>query len=57
MRSEVPPLDIVIDDGSHDADHQIVSLEELLPHLPLGGVYLCEDIAAQGNPMIDYLPA
>lgn len=55
VRREVPPLDVVIDDGSHIPDHQIVSLEELLPHLRLGGVYLCEDIETQGNPMVDYV--
>ncbi|HET7375323.1 MAG TPA: hypothetical protein VFK30_01370, partial [Anaerolineae bacterium] len=44
FRKSVPVLDIVIDDGSHLADHQIVSFEELLPHLRAGGVYCCEDI-------------
>src|SRR5262249_51417609 len=55
VRNEVPPLDVIIDDGSHQPDHQIISLEELLPHLRLGGVYLCEDIETQGNPMVDYV--
>lgn len=44
FREEVPKVDIVIDDGSHIAEHQIVTFEELLPHLQSGGVYLCEDI-------------
>ncbi len=55
VRPEVPPFDVVIDDGSHIAEHQIISLEELFPHLRLGGVYLCEDISVQGNPMVDYV--
>jgi 23S rRNA U2552 (ribose-2'-O)-methylase RlmE/FtsJ len=55
VRSEVPPLDVVIDDGSHVAEHQIITLEEILPHVRLGGVFLCEDIAPAGNPMVDYV--
>ena len=36
FKSEVPALDIVIDDGSHDPDHQILTFEELLPHMRRG---------------------
>jgi hypothetical protein len=42
--TKVPKLDIVIDDGGHQYEQQVVSLEELLPHLRPGGVYLCEDV-------------
>jgi hypothetical protein len=45
FKEQVPSLDIVIDDGSHIAAHQIVTFDELLPHLSPGGVYLCEDIS------------
>ena len=38
FRREVPILDLVIDDGGHEPEQQIVSLEELLPHLRPGGV-------------------
>lgn len=44
FRGETPQLDVVIDDGGHTPEQQIVSLEELLPHLRPGGVYLCEDV-------------
>jgi hypothetical protein len=44
FRSKVLALDIVIDDGSHQAEHQTVSMEELLPILRPGGVYACEDV-------------
>jgi hypothetical protein len=44
FRKEVPILDIVIDDGGHQAIQQIVTLEETLPHLRRGGVYICEDV-------------
>ncbi|CAN5484271.1 hypothetical protein BH10PLA2_BH10PLA2_17580 [soil metagenome] len=42
--AEIPPIDIVIDDGGHAPHQQRTSLEELLPHLADGGVYLCEDV-------------
>ena len=44
LRRELPPLDIVIDDGGHLPEQQIVTLEEALPLLKPGGVYVCEDI-------------
>lgn len=49
FRTEVPVLDIVIDDGGHLYDQQRVTLEELLPHLRPGGVYVCEDIHGENN--------
>ena len=44
LRAEIPPLDIVIDDGGHTPEQQRVTLEELLPHLAPGAVYICEDL-------------
>ena len=52
---EVPPLDIVIDDGGHLAAQQIPTLEVLLPHLRPGGVYLCEDLQEPFNRFLSYL--
>jgi hypothetical protein len=49
LKKEVPGIDIVIDDGSHMAAHQIVTLEEMLPHLKPGGVYVCEDLSGDFN--------
>jgi SAM-dependent methyltransferase len=43
MKSEIEPVDIVIDDGGHAVEQQIVTLEEMLPSLRPGGVYICED--------------
>jgi cephalosporin hydroxylase len=34
---------IIIDDGSHHADHLSLTLEMLWPHLQDGGVYIIED--------------
>lgn len=37
------PFDIVIDDGSHLMQHQLVSFETLYPLLSDRGIYVCED--------------
>jgi hypothetical protein len=44
FRQAVPHVDILVDDGGHVPEQQMVTLEEMLPHLAAGGVYLCEDI-------------
>jgi hypothetical protein len=46
---QVPRIDIVIDDGGHQPEQQIATLECLLPHVSAGGVYLCEDVHGQRN--------
>ena len=38
---------IIIDDGSHRADHQIATFERLLPALLPGGLYIIEDLHFQ----------
>jgi hypothetical protein len=55
FRQAVPALDIVIDDGGHIPEQQIVSLEELLPYLRSGGVYLCEDLHGPFNEFAAYV--
>ena len=55
FRRNVPYLDIVVDDGSHHPDDQIVSAEELLPFLRPGGVYLCEDVHGAFNRFASYV--
>jgi len=37
------PFDIVLDDGSHRALHQITSHQILFPALNMGGIYMIED--------------
>ncbi len=44
FKERVPSIDILIDDGGHHYEQQIVTLEEMLPHLRPGGIYLCEDL-------------
>ena len=41
--SELGGIDVVIDDGSHQAEHQVRTFEVLFPLLSSGGVYLIED--------------
>tara|TARA_R110000787_G_scaffold84079_16_gene180503 strand:- start:2894 stop:3727 length:834 start_codon:yes stop_codon:yes gene_type:complete len=55
MRQEIPAIDIIIDDGSHVPEHQIISMEEMLPHVSPGGVYLCEDTYSVGNQFHDFV--
>jgi len=54
VRGEAPPFDIVIDDGGHLAEQQIVTLEEVLPHMRPGGVYVCEDVIGNSNGFSTY---
>jgi hypothetical protein len=55
FKEQVPILDIVIDDGGHEPNQQIVTLEELLPHLRPGGVFLCEDVCGTFNRFASYM--
>ncbi len=53
--SQVPRVDIVIDDGGHKMYQQVPTLEALLPHMQPGGVYLCEDLVGEYNQFLDYV--
>ena len=44
IKETIPLVDILIDDGGHYMDQQIVSYEELFSHIKNNGVYLCEDL-------------
>lgn len=37
-------FDIIVDDGGHRIDQQIISFQMLFPHLKSGGLYIIEDI-------------
>ncbi len=41
--NEIPPIDILIDDGGHFMKQQIISFECLFKHIQPNGIYLCED--------------
>jgi SAM-dependent methyltransferase len=55
FKEEVDAVDVVIDDGGHLAEQQIVTFEELMPHIRPGGVYLCEDLHGTLNPFASYM--
>lgn len=40
---------VVIDDGSHRADHIMISFKALFPFVQPGGIYIVEDMAAHGG--------
>lgn len=44
VKKELPKIDILIDDGGHTMEQQIVTFEELYDTISLDGVYLCEDL-------------
>lgn len=44
FRSQVPILNVVIDDGGHEAHQQIAAFNALFTHLQPGGVYIVEDM-------------
>ena len=43
VKTLIPELDILIDDGGHTMKQQIVSFENLYEKVKFGGLYLCED--------------
>ena len=55
VRDQVPSVDILIDDGGHAPEQQVVTLEEMLPHVRPGGVYVCEDIHGKHNRFAAYV--
>lgn len=44
LAKKLGPFDIIIDDGSHKIEHQIISAKTLLPYMSKGGIYVIEDI-------------
>lgn len=55
FKEKVSNLDIIIDDGGHLVGQQLATLEEMLPHLRPGGVYLCEDVHGTFNSFNPYV--
>jgi len=44
MVAEIGPIDILIDDGSHHFEHQLVTFRTLFKHIRDDGLYVCEDL-------------
>jgi cephalosporin hydroxylase len=55
FRRRFPDVDVLIDDGGHEAHQQITTLREMLPHLRAGGVLICEDIHGAFQPFHAYV--
>lgn len=43
LKTKIPLIDILIDDGGHTMKQQISTFEELFGHISPNGIYLCED--------------
>lgn len=54
LRNTVAGIDVLIDDGGHTPGQQIVTLEEMLPHIRPGGVYICEDTLGLNHQLVSY---
>lgn len=44
VKKEIPPIDILIDDGGHTMKQLITTFEELYPHIKENGIYAAEDL-------------
>ncbi len=44
ITAQIPPIDILIDDGGHTMRQQIGTFETLFNHVKSDGIYLCEDL-------------
>jgi len=44
LRAQIPRIDILIDDGGHSMEQQLVTFRELFHHIADDGVYICEDL-------------
>ncbi len=44
LKEHLPPLDIILDDGGHTMQQQIVTFEELYDKVKDNGIYMCEDV-------------
>lgn len=52
-------FNLIVDDGSHETAHQILTMKTLLPYLELDGVYVIEDLQVDCKPEIigEHVPA
>lgn len=55
MLQRIGPFDLIVDDGSHNAEHQLLTSQTLLPLLRTGGLYIIEDVNVADG-LLDKLP-
>ncbi|MFI5175967.1 MAG: class I SAM-dependent methyltransferase [Terriglobia bacterium] len=44
LAKTLPRIDILIDDGGHKMNEQIITFDVLFPHIDKEGIYVCEDL-------------
>lgn len=45
FKEKYPRIDVLLDDGGHTMQQQIITFRQMFPHIRDGGIYLCEDCA------------
>lgn len=55
FKTATPLVDVLIDDGGHTPEQMKITLEEMLPHLRPGGVFITEDIIEPQNQFESYI--
>jgi len=43
FKKKYPRVDVLLDDGGHTMNQQIVTFQQMFPHIQEGGIYFCED--------------
>ena len=54
--TQVPKIDVFVDDGGHTMLQQILTLEQVWPHMSEHGVYICEDTHTSYMPLYGGTP-
>lgn len=44
LKTQIPPLDILLDDGGHTMRQQITTFNSMFDHVKENGLYVCEDL-------------
>ena len=43
FKTKYPRVDVFLDDGGHTMNQQIVTFQQMFPHVQNNGIYMCED--------------
>ena len=44
FKEKYPRIDALLDDGGHTMAQQIITFQQMFPHISDGGIYMCEDV-------------
>jgi hypothetical protein len=55
FKLEVPRVDVLLDDGGHQAFQQIATLNALWDHLAPGGIHVVEDLQRANGSFVEYV--